>query len=374
MKRTSIRRALVPGIAVARPRRLTGCAGRQRDQQRHAAPQRQRAQRHAQRRRLQAQEAAQDAWRAGFQSANTASPSTTTRSARAPGARIHRRRRTPSPAPTPPRATTRASSTRPRSAAAATTRSRSRPTSARSRSSTTSRASTSCNSRAKTIAEIFDGKITNWNDPAIAGREPGRRRCPATDDHAGAPLGRLGHHGELHRLPRAGRRAAPGPTRPTSVWPIKGGEAAEGTSGVDRRRQRAARARSATPTTARPATSASPRSRSATSTSRRRAEGAAKVARRLAAGRGPRRRRHGDRRRPHHDRGGRLPAVLVSYLIACPTYDDAGEADLVKGFLSYVVSAPRASRPRPRQAGSAPLSSLARSEGRQASSTRSRPS
>ena len=35
---------------------------------------------------------------------------------------------------------------------------------------------------------------------------------------------------------------------------------------------------------------------------------------------------------------GAYPIVLVSYLIACQTYDDADEADLVKGFLSYVVS------------------------------------
>ena len=51
-----------------------------------------------------------------------------------------------------------------------------RPTSRRSRSSTTSRASQTCSSR-RDDRQIFDGKITNWNDPAIAADNPGVRRC-----------------------------------------------------------------------------------------------------------------------------------------------------------------------------------------------------
>ena len=50
---------------------------------------------------------------------------------------------------------------------------------------------------------------------------------------------------------------------------------------------------------------------------------------------------------------GAYPLMLASYLIACPTYDDA-KADLVKGFLTYVVTT-RASRLPPTNAGSAPL-------------------
>ena len=55
---------------------------------------------------------------------------------------------------------------------------------------------------------------------------------------------------------------------------------------------------------------------------------------------------------------GAYPVVLLSYLIACQTYEDQAEADLVKGYLSYIVSdegqagrfarrpAPRRSPPR----------------------------
>ncbi len=58
---------------------------------------------------------------------------------------------------------------------------------------------------AKTIAGIFDGKITKWNDAAIADENPDAD-LPGDRDHAGPPLRRLGHHGELHRLPEQGRR------------------------------------------------------------------------------------------------------------------------------------------------------------------------
>ena len=34
---------------------------------------------------------------------------------------------------------------------------------------------------------------------------------------------------------------------------------------------------------------------------------------------------------------GAYPIVLASYLIACQTYESQDEADLVKGFLTYVV-------------------------------------
>jgi phosphate transport system substrate-binding protein len=35
---------------------------------------------------------------------------------------------------------------------------------------------------------------------------------------------------------------------------------------------------------------------------------------------------------------GTYPLLLVSYLMACPTYSDANTADMVKGYLTYVLS------------------------------------
>ena len=53
---------------------------------------------------------------------------------------------------------------------------------------------------------------------------------------------------------------------------------------------------------------------------------------------------------------GAYPLLLVSYLIACPTYSDAKTADLVKGYLTYVVSQD-GQKAGASAAGSAPLSS-----------------
>ena len=51
---------------------------------------------------------------------------------------------------------------------------------------------------------------------------------------------------------------------------------------------------------------------------------------------------------------GAYPLLLASYLIACPTYDDAKTADNVKGFLSYIVST-EGQQAAADNAGSAPL-------------------
>jgi phosphate transport system substrate-binding protein len=51
---------------------------------------------------------------------------------------------------------------------------------------------------------------------------------------------------------------------------------------------------------------------------------------------------------------GDYPLMLASYLLACPTYSDSKTADMVKGFLSYVVS-PAGQQAAAQAAGSAPL-------------------
>ena len=53
------------------------------------------------------------------------------------------------------------------------------------------------------LADIFLGKITKWNDPAIAKAERGR---PAAEHrhHRRPPVGRVGHDLHLRRLPREG--------------------------------------------------------------------------------------------------------------------------------------------------------------------------
>ncbi len=50
------------------------------------------------------------------------------------------------------------------------------------------------------IADIFQAKITKWNDPAIAKDQP-RGQAAQHGDHYRPPLGLLGHHRELLLVP-----------------------------------------------------------------------------------------------------------------------------------------------------------------------------
>ena len=54
------------------------------------------------------------------------------------------------------------------------------------------------------VAGIFDGKITKWNDAAIAAANPGVT-LPATDISVVHRSGRLGHHEHLHDVPDQGQ-------------------------------------------------------------------------------------------------------------------------------------------------------------------------
>ncbi len=56
------------------------------------------------------------------------------------------------------------------------------------------------------------------------------------------------------------------------------------------------------------------------------------------------------------DEADAYPIVLTSYLIACPTYEDAAEADVAKAYLEYVLS-PEGQEQGASEAGAAPLES-----------------
>jgi phosphate transport system substrate-binding protein len=61
------------------------------------------------------------------------------------------------------------------------------------------------------------------------------------------------------------------------------------------------------------------------------------------------------------EESGVYPIVLTSYLMACPTYDDQATADLVKGYLSYILS-DEGQQQGSEEAGSAPLPSELQSQ------------
>jgi phosphate transport system substrate-binding protein len=84
--------------------------------------------------------------------------------------------------------------------------------------------------KADTIAKIFDGKIKKWNDAAIAADNSGVK----LPDTAITPVHRADDSGTTQNFTDYLSKAATSSwTYPAAqTWPVKGGEAAQGTSGV----------------------------------------------------------------------------------------------------------------------------------------------
>jgi phosphate transport system substrate-binding protein len=204
---------------------------------------------------------------------------------------------------------------------------------------------------AKTIAQIFAGTITKWDDPAIAQQNSGAK-LPGTAIH---PVHRSDDSGTTQNfvdyLSKAGDGAWTSPVSQT--WPSSDGLSGQGTSGVVTAIKGgegtigyvdASQAgglgvvsikvgdsyNAPTADGAAAVVAASELDSSATDTQ-------------LIY----------DINRTDTSKGA-YPLLLVSYLVACPTYDDANTADLVKGYLSYIVSG-QGQQAGASAAGSAPL-------------------
>ena len=170
----------------------------------------------------------------------------------------------------------------------------------------------SLNMDADTIAGIFAGTITTWNDPKIAEQNEGVE-LPAT---AITAVHRSDDSGTTDNFTDYLAQAAPSvwTYEADGVWPIESGEAAQGTSGV---------------------------------------VDAAIVDRSpLVEG------------RPDFDLSIELdrtpdaaayPVVLVAYLVGCETYVDAEQGALVKEYFTYMAS-PEGQAAAAAGAGSAPIS------------------
>ena len=203
------------------------------------------------------------------------------------------------------------------------------------------------------IAQVFDGKITKWNDPAIASLNQDAQlpSTTITPVHRSDDSGTTANFTDY--LSKAGGGAWSYPADDT--WPIKGGESAEGTSGlVGAVSDGEGTIGYADESQAGDLGIASIKVGSEFAAPS--ADGAAKV----VALSQPVAGRSDVDMAVDIDRttteSGAYPLVLVSYLIACQHYDDADQAALVKGFLSYAVSA-QGQQEAATAAGSAPLDS-----------------
>jgi phosphate transport system substrate-binding protein len=188
---------------------------------------------------------------------------------------------------------------------------------------------------AATIAGIFAGTITNWNDPAITATN-----ADATlPDLAITPVHRSDDSGTTENFTEYLGAAAPDvwTYEADGVWPFEGGEAAQGTSGVVDAVTNgtgtigyadASRAGDLGTVAVQVGSEFVPYS----------PEAAAAIvdASPFVEGRG-----EGDLS-IELDRtsteAGVYPVVLVSYLIACQQYEDPANVELVKSYLGYIAS------------------------------------
>jgi phosphate transport system substrate-binding protein len=209
-----------------------------------------------------------------------------------------------------------------------------------------------------TVAGIFSGKITNWNAPEIAADNPGK----TLPDLAITPVHRSDDSGTTQNFTDYLKKASGGAWADDAkgTWPLSGGEAAQGTSGVVGAVQggngtigyadesQAGSLGKALIKVGSQYTGPTPEAAAAVLGASKRVEGrgdssfAFDVARDTTA-------------------AGTYPIVLVSYQVACAKYADQAQADLVKGFLTYTTSTD-GQQAAAQAAGSAPLPDDLRSQ------------
>ena len=209
-----------------------------------------------------------------------------------------------------------------------------------------------------TAAKIFDRKITKWNDPAVAADNP-RAALPAMPI---APVNRSDKSGTTQNFTDylKGAAGVDWPYDVADTWPVAGEEAAQGTSGV----VGAVKVGSGTIGYVDESQAAGlgvAKLKVGDAYVAPSAEGAAKLleaSQRVTDG-GPDVFAFTLAR--DTTASGMYPATLVSYAIACARYPDPAKANLVKTYLSYVVSADGQAAAQ-KAAGSAPLSDALRAQ------------
>lgn len=208
------------------------------------------------------------------------------------------------------------------------------------------------NLSASVTAQIFDGKITQWDDPAIAELNPDAD-LPSTTI---TPVHRSDESGTTENFVDYLAKAAPEdwPYEVDGNWPASGGEAAAQTQGV-----RAALDAGEGTIGYIDASQAGDLGVAAIQVGEEFVEYSPEAAAAVV-----------DAAEPVEGRGeydyaidlprdteeeGVYPVVLVSYQLACVTYDDQETADNVKGFFEYVISE-EGQQIAAENAGSAPIS------------------
>ncbi|WP_059007738.1 phosphate ABC transporter substrate-binding protein PstS [Streptomyces specialis] len=207
------------------------------------------------------------------------------------------------------------------------------------------------NLSASTIAQIFNQEITTWNDEAIAADNPG----VDLPDTSITPVNRSDESGTTENFVSYLAAAAPEDwTHEVSgEWPVSGGEAAQGTSGVVQAvsggdgtigyadASQAGDLGTVAVGVGEEFVPYSPEAAAAVLAVSERVEGRGEYDFAYDLARDT-------------TEAGTYPIVLVSYGIACATYDDENTANLVREYFSYIIS-DEGQQAAAEAAGSAPL-------------------
>ncbi len=214
------------------------------------------------------------------------------------------------------------------------------------------------NLKPATLAQIFNQKITKWNDPAIQADNKDAK----LPDLKITPVNRSDNSGTTENFTDYLAKAAKAdwPYKAAGDWPVAGGEAANGTSGVISAIKAGKGAIGYAD-----ASQVGDLGTAAVGVGSTFVEYSPEAAAAVVAG-SPR-----DTKREKGDivielardttKGGEYPIVLVSYSLACTKYADPAQGALVKGFLSYIASKDGQDAAA-KAAGSAPISDTLRTE------------
>jgi phosphate transport system substrate-binding protein len=208
----------------------------------------------------------------------------------------------------------------------------------------------------ETLAKIFKGEITAWNDPAIAADNP----------DAKLPGDRIS---VVHRSDESGTTEnftdylshVAGSVWTDEVsgdWPIKGQEAAQGTSGVIEA-VTAGKGSIGYADESQAGELGKAQVKVGDAWVAPSAQGAAKAVEVSKETDDPGAHAFTYSIDRTTTAAGAYPVTLISYLIGCTTYKDAAQASLVKGYFNYVISADGQAKAH-QAAGSAPLSDALR--------------
>ena len=202
-----------------------------------------------------------------------------------------------------------------------------------------------------TLAAIFANKITEWDDPAIAADNPDADLPSETI----TAVHRSDESGTTENFTNYLSTVAPDAWTdgPVETWPIDAGEGGSGTSGLVAAVQNGSNTIGYAD-----ASQAGDLGTAAIKVGEEYVEPSPEAAAKILEV-SPEAETASDVSKVYDldyktEEAGVYPIVLTSYLIACQSYDDESEADLVKGYLRYIVS-DEGQQTGAENAGSAPL-------------------